>query len=224
LATVAVNGCEADGATVALSGDTLTVTGGGAAAWMVTVAEPTAEGLAMLAACTVTVDGFGIAAGAVYRPELEIVPVVAFPPLTPFTLQITPVFDEFSTVALNCRACVTGTPAADGDTVTVTAGAAVMVRLTMELVVPPNPLLTTVMGTFLPTWEASAIPAPFRPVADIRVVVMGTPPNWTVEFIPKFAPLREIVKAPTGTEVGEMLQSCTAGWVMVRATAPDLVG
>ena len=40
---------------------------------------------------------------------------------------------------------------------------------------------------------------------------------------PKFAPLREIVNGPTGTAVGEVLQSCTAGCVIVMVTAPNLV-
>jgi len=65
LATVAENCVDPDGATVTLDGDTLTVTGGGAGGCTVTVAEPTADGLAALVAWTVTVAGLGIAAGAV---------------------------------------------------------------------------------------------------------------------------------------------------------------
>jgi hypothetical protein len=164
-----------------------------------------------------------MAAGAVYRPELEIVPTVALPPPTPFTLHVTAVLVEPDTLALNCFVWVTGTEAVDGDTLTVTGAAAVILRLTAELVVPPNPLLTTTMGIFLPTWEESAVPVAFSPVEDTRVVAIGFPPNWTVEFVPKFAPLSEIVKLPTGTEVGEMLQSCTGGWVMVIVTVPNLV-
>jgi hypothetical protein len=101
-ATVAVNCCAAAGATVTLDGATLTVTGGGAGGETVTVAEPMAVGLAALVACTVTVAGLGIAAGAVYNPEAEIVPTVALPPATPPTLHVTAVLLELVTVAANC--------------------------------------------------------------------------------------------------------------------------
>jgi hypothetical protein len=100
--TVAVNCCAAAGATVTLDGATLTVTGGGAGGETVTVAEPMAVGLAALVACTVTVAGLGIAAGAVYNPEAEIVPTVALPPATPPTLHVTAVLLELVTVAANC--------------------------------------------------------------------------------------------------------------------------
>ena len=48
-------------------------------------------------------------------------------------------------------------------------------------------------------------------------------PKFTTELTPKFAPLSEIVKGPTGTEVGEMLHSCTGGCVTVIVTVPNLV-
>lgn len=38
-------------------------------------------------------------AGAVYRPVVEIVPVVLFPPVTPFTCQVTAVLLLFCTVS-----------------------------------------------------------------------------------------------------------------------------
>jgi len=95
------------------------------------------------------------------------VPTVELPLMTPFTLQVTALFVEFETVALNCRVCVTATEALAGETLTVTGGAAVTLRLTGVLVVPPNPLLTTVIGIFLPTCEASAAPVAFKLVGDI---------------------------------------------------------
>lgn len=39
-------------------------------------------------------------------------------------------------------------------------------KLTAPLVVPPNPLLTTVIAIFLPTCVASAVPVAFSPVGD----------------------------------------------------------
>jgi hypothetical protein len=158
----------------------------------------------------------------VYKPELEIVPTVEFPPETPFTLQVALVFAEPVTVAANFRVVDTGTPALDGATLTVTGAAAVTLKLTTELVVPPSPLLVTVIGTLVPTWAAVAVPVAFKPVDETRVVLIGTPPKFTTEFGPKFAPLREIVKGPTGADVGEVLHNCTGGCVTVMVTVPNL--
>ena len=44
----------------------------------------------------------GTAAGAVYRPDDEIVPTLELPPESPFTSQLTPVELVPETVALNC--------------------------------------------------------------------------------------------------------------------------
>lgn len=223
LVTVAVKSCVADGATVTLAGATLTVTGGGGVGCTVTVARPTAAALAALVACTVTFAGLGIAAGAVYKPPAEIVPTVEFPPVTPFTAQVTAVFAEPETAALNCLVVVTGTPTLDGATLTVTGGAAVTFRLTIPLVVPPRPLLTTVTGTPNPTWVDVAVPDAFSPVEEISVVASAVPPKFTTELAAKFDPFSEIVKGPTGTEFGEVLHNCTGGWVMVIVTAPNFV-
>jgi hypothetical protein len=57
---------------------------------------------AALTAAIFTVDGDGAAEGAVYRPELEMLPAVALPPVTPLTDQVTPVFEVPVTVAENC--------------------------------------------------------------------------------------------------------------------------
>jgi hypothetical protein len=51
-------------------------------------------------AVTVTVAGLGTVAGAVKTPIVEIVPVLAFPPVTPFTCQVTAVLPVFCTVAV----------------------------------------------------------------------------------------------------------------------------
>jgi hypothetical protein len=133
------------------------------------------------------------------------------PPLTPFTAHVTDVFVDPVTVAVNCFVLVAGTDADVGATVTVTGAAAVTLKFTVLLVVPPSPLLTTLTGTLVPTCAAVAVPVAFSPVGESRVVVSATPPNVTVEFDAKFDPFSEIVNVPTGTEVGEMLQSCTAG-------------
>ena len=70
---------------------------------------------------TVTAAGLGTAPGAVYRPELEIVPTVALPPVIAFTCQVTVVLLVFSTVAVNCCVPPTATVADAGEIITVTA-------------------------------------------------------------------------------------------------------
>ena len=54
-----------------------------------------------LTAVTVTVAGDGTVIGAVYTPDVEIIPTVAFPPATPFTLQFTVVLEDPVTAAEN---------------------------------------------------------------------------------------------------------------------------
>ena len=76
---------------------------------------------------TVTAAGLGTAPGAVYRPELETVPTVALPPVTPLTCQVTVVLLVFCTVAVNCCVPPTATVADAGEIVTLTGAAAVIV-------------------------------------------------------------------------------------------------
>jgi hypothetical protein len=96
--TVAVNCCCAPVTTFAVDGETATDVGG----TTVTVAEPDLVVSACEVAVTVTVAGFGIAAGAVYRPPLVIAPQVAPAQPVPEILQFTAVFAVPVTVALNC--------------------------------------------------------------------------------------------------------------------------
>ena len=56
---------------------------------------------AWLVAVTCTVAGDGMSAGAVYPPADVIVPTAAFPPGTPFTLQLTAVSVVFVAAAIN---------------------------------------------------------------------------------------------------------------------------
>jgi hypothetical protein len=73
-------------------------------------------------AVTVTVEGCGIAEGAVYRPEFEMVPVLVLPPLFWFTCHVTVWFVLLATDAANCTVAPTATVAEPGDTETATAG------------------------------------------------------------------------------------------------------
>jgi hypothetical protein len=81
---------------------------------------PVAVASAVLTARTVTVFEPGTVAGAVYKPDELIVPVPALPPATPFTCQVTEVFDEPVTVALKDCVAPARTLALGGVTVTVT--------------------------------------------------------------------------------------------------------
>ena len=86
---------------------------------MVTDALPTAEVIAWLVACTVTIPGEGTADGAVYKPLIESMkPTVLLPPTCPFTSQVTDWFAFPETVALNWRWAFTATLALGGFTLT----------------------------------------------------------------------------------------------------------
>jgi hypothetical protein len=97
LATVAVKACEPVAVTVAVPGMTETEIAG----TRVTCAEPDLLVSAAATAVTLTVAGEGTIAGAVYIPEVETVPTVELPPVTPLTCQVTAVFVVPVTVAVN---------------------------------------------------------------------------------------------------------------------------
>src|SRR2546430_12908415 len=84
-------------------------------------------------------------AGAVYRPELEIVPTVALPPVTPFTCQVTAVLLVFCTVAVNCWVPPAATVADVGAIVTLTA-VDVRIVTSAEQHFVSTALITTVTG------------------------------------------------------------------------------
>jgi hypothetical protein len=79
---------------------------------------------ATLVALIFTVDGCGCVAGALYTPEVLMVPTAAPPPWMPFTVQITPVFvlpvtvatyfDEFPSITLAAPLRLTDTTGAGG--------------------------------------------------------------------------------------------------------------
>jgi hypothetical protein len=129
LVTVAVNCCVVFPGTLTLDGDTVTT---GGSAWIETVVEAVDAESAADTAVTVTVLGVGKAAGAVYRPAAEIVPVVEFPPVTPLTCQVTAVFVVFVTVAVNCNVAEMKTEGPEGDMDTPGAGRSVTVAFALS--------------------------------------------------------------------------------------------
>jgi hypothetical protein len=73
----------------------------GAGFCKVSVLVPDALASAELTARTVTELGFGMTFGAVYTPDALIVPEAELPPETPFTCQVTAVFDDPVIAAVN---------------------------------------------------------------------------------------------------------------------------
>src|ERR1700741_4579756 len=120
LLTVAVNCCVSPTCTFAVDGCRSTLTAGGGV--IVTVVDAVTAASAAEMALTVTVAGFGTAAGAVNRPESLIVPVAGAPPVTLSTCQVTAVLPEFATVAVNCRLLPVCTDGLAGAMLTVIAG------------------------------------------------------------------------------------------------------
>ncbi|HEV1994989.1 MAG TPA: hypothetical protein VGR03_11715 [Candidatus Acidoferrum sp.] len=91
------------------------------------VPEPDFVESAWLVAVTCTVAGDGRSVGAVYTPRDVIVPSVAFPPGTPFTLQLTAVSVVLVTVAAKVAWPPSTTDPLAGFTVTSIVGGAVEV-------------------------------------------------------------------------------------------------
>ena len=120
---------------------------------IVTEALPEAEGSATLWALTGTVLGDGTELGAVYNPLGVMVPTVELPPMMPLTFHVTAWFDEFCTVAVNCRVWRTLTVALEGDTVTVTGGFTTATLTAFET--PPSGLVTV---TGMPGLVEDAVP------------------------------------------------------------------
>ena len=87
-------------------------------------------GWATLCAVTVT-EPEGTFAGAVYIPDEETVPTVAFPPAVPLTIQLTAVLLLPETEAVNCWVWLTRTLEVVGETETVTGGGAVTLMLAL---------------------------------------------------------------------------------------------
>jgi hypothetical protein len=108
----------------------------------VTIAEALRAPSAFDTAVTVTMFGAGTAFGAVYIPFESMVPIVEFPPPMPFTCQLTLVFVEKVTVAVNCRVCAATTDTVPGLT---TMGRAIVTVASAVLLLSATD--TTVMVT-----------------------------------------------------------------------------
>jgi hypothetical protein len=126
---------------VADAEDRLEMVGSG---FNVTVAEPFLVVSATLVAVTITVCWVAIVAGAVYRPELPMVPVFGL------KLQVTAVLPVYETVATNCCGWDGASDTVKGDTLTVTGGFKVTVAEAL-LVVSATLVAVTVTVNWLAT-------------------------------------------------------------------------
>ena len=163
---IAVNCSVPPVLTVAKVGKIVTLTG----AVIVTCAEADLVVSACETAVTVTAAGFGTVPGAEYRPELEIVPAAVFPPVTPFTCQVTAVLLVFCTVAVNCRVSPVLTVAEVGEIVTLT-GPVIVTCAEPDLVVSACETAVTVTVAGFGTVPGAV----YRPELEI-VPVFAFPP------------------------------------------------
>jgi hypothetical protein len=138
---------------VAAVGVRETVTG----AVIVMLATACLLGSAPLVAVTVTVCWLLSAAGAVYRPALEIVPTAGF------TDQVTAIFVVPVTAAVNCCVCPAERLAVAGDTLTV-IGAATEISKS-EIACVPAASRTCTVNLYGPC--ADGVPSRVPPVASV---------------------------------------------------------
>jgi hypothetical protein len=153
------------------------------AAWFVgttvTVAPPDAELSAWETALTVTVvatlpplpfERVGTPPGATYKPLLETNPSCWLPPATPFTFQLTAVFEEPVTFAVNCCVSKSPTLALSGETLTATFEPAVTVTTAdpdalCEALAWDAAMIVTCAG------EGTVVGALYKPVGEMLPLV-----------------------------------------------------
>ena len=154
--TVALNCCVPPAGTGALVGAIEIVTVG---AVRVTTAGAAFVVSATEVAVTVTVVELGSFVGAVYKPVVLTVPMIASPPVSPFTLQVTEVLVDPVTVAVNCCVAPPAMLAVVGEIVTAT-----VVELELLLLPPPHPAQTSEASTT--TGRNRFIKSPLQPTQE----------------------------------------------------------
>jgi hypothetical protein len=142
----------------------------------VTLALPDLVPSATLVAVTLTVAGEGGSSGAVYTavaaPFATTVPSVAFPPETPFTLQVTPVAGLPDPLTLAVNTCAPPTSTFTGLGLTLTTMSSFSVTLADALSCGAT-LLTA--STVTVAGDGKIAGAVYRPAAEI-VPVLTLPP------------------------------------------------
>jgi hypothetical protein len=189
----------------------------------VTLADPCLVGSDISTAPIVTVGVAGASAGAVYSPDVDMVPAVAVPPGAPFTDHVTVEFGSFFTVAANCCAPIpacTFAPAGDTDT----APAAVIVTVAAPDLVESA---TDTARTATVAGLGALAGAEYTPAVDI-VPTVALPPvmpftcHVTV-FVEPFTTVAEKACVPdpacTIADDGETLTDTTSGALVISTLA-----
>jgi hypothetical protein len=138
-----------------------------------------------------------------YRPALEIMPTVAFPPLIPLTSQVTARFRLFLTLAVNCCCPPAATVAEAGEIAT--TGIGLLIAKVNALDVPPPGAGVATLTIAVPAAAISAaVIAACKLVLEADVVVRAFPFHCTVEVDTKLAPVTVSVNAaaPATAELG----------------------
>jgi hypothetical protein len=177
--TCAVNCCECPVCTLTFDGEIETDTVCGK---IETVALADADVCAALWAEMVTTEDVAVD-GALYVPDVDIVPTVEFPPTVPLTIQFTDVLLVPETAAVNCCDCPACKVALVGETVTATAVGAVIataaLAVTEGLLTDCAVMLTELVGT-----DDGALYSPAEEIVPAPAVPPRTP--FTSQFTAPF--------------------------------------
>src|ERR1700676_467861 len=123
-----------------------------------------------------------------YRPVLEMVPTVAFPPLIALTSQVTARFRLSVTLEVNCCCPPAATIAEPGETVTTGFGL-LIVKVSALDVPPPGAGVVTLTIAVPAEAMSAAVIAACKLVLEPKVVARALPFHCTVEDDMKLAPV-----------------------------------
>src|SRR5208282_6440485 len=136
----------------------------------------------------------GMADGAVYRPLVEIVPHVEFPPVTPFTCQVTVVSVAPVTVTANCAVPCNATVVAVGPTAT----RMVVLLLWHAPASPANRAIRTAKPHLLHRSFKSRI----SPIPIVSFASPAGPAEGRMAFFPLLQDLRPSPAQPPPAKIG----------------------
>ena len=140
------------------------------------------------------------------------------PPVTPFTFQITDVFELFCTVAVNCFVRFTRTVAVVGEIVMLTAaGALTSTKKVFE--VSPSVVVTT---TGTDVRALGALPVAVNRVDDAKLVARALPSNHTTDPVTNPTPFTVSVKLPAGTGDGLTDEMFGSGRIVTEELPVDV--
>ncbi|MCX6595795.1 MAG: hypothetical protein NTV70_05460 [Acidobacteria bacterium] len=130
---------------------------------------------------------------------------------------------ELATTTVNCRVAPRLSEAVAGETVTLTAGGAVMVTVMGSLLTAPGAGCAA-RNTALPTIAAGIVVRMRMLVGETYVVGSGTSFSVITVVGKKLLPLMLKFTSPAGNVEGELLQTQGTSCVMVMVPLPTLAG